>query len=77
MKVNCRGCNHENCVYVGTNNNTICKDYIPLNPAPQQRTFVGFTDDEWSVICEKNNMLPDFDLKQEIEAILKEKNSII
>lgn len=41
----------------------------------QQRTWVGLTDEEWSVICEKNNMLPDFDLKEEIEAKLKEKNT--
>jgi len=45
------------------------------NTTPQQRTWVGLTDEEWSVICDKNNMLPDFDLKEEIEAKLKEKNT--
>jgi hypothetical protein len=43
-------------------------------PLAAQRQWVGLTDEEWSIICEKNNMLPDFDLKEEIEAKLKKKS---
>jgi hypothetical protein len=43
-------------------------------PLAAQRPWVGLTDEEWSIICEKNNMLPDFDLKEEIEAKLKKKS---
>lgn len=78
MKVNCKGCNHENCVYVGMNNNTVCKDYVPLNPAPQQRTWVGLTDSEIAEIYMSNTdkSLPaKWDFAKAIEAKLKEKNT--
>lgn len=62
------------------NNNTICKDYIPLNPAPQQRpsrsdmAWVGLDLDERSACYEKSGgNLSKF--ADAVEAKLKELNT--
>ena len=51
--------------------NESCK---PLYTTPQQRTWVGLTDEERKTICEANNVYHD-GLIEDIEAKLKEKNN--
>jgi hypothetical protein len=46
----------------------------PLYTTPQQRTWVGLTDEERKTICEANNVYHD-GLIEDIEAKLKEKNN--
>jgi hypothetical protein len=49
---------------------------IPLYTHPAQRQWVGLTDDEWDELADKYSMIIFGGLKQEIEAKLKEKNSL-
>ena len=41
----------------------------------KKREFVGLTDDEYNVICDKHSAMYDFDFLSDIEAKLKEKNT--
>ena len=52
-------------------------DWIPLYTAPQQREWVGLTDDEYELMAEKrvtNYFFNTLDYAHDIEAMLKEKN---
>lgn len=73
MKVDCKGCNHENCVYVGMNNNTVCKDYVPLNPVSPNRSLVWLTKEDEKEI--KNNCTTVACVLKAVKAKLKEKNT--
>ncbi len=68
-KNNCKDCSQNDCVYLGMNNLTLCKDFTP------KKERVWLTIEEWSVMCEANNMLVDVDLLADINDKLTEKYS--
>jgi len=68
-KNNCKDYSQNDCAYFGMNNLTTCIDFTP------KKKQVWLTLEEWSVMCESNNMLVDADLLTDINDKLTEKYS--